>query len=139
MWRPATGLWSIRLSHVNYAPNHVLSFQLPRGSGTDEPLSGDFDGDGTSDIAVWRKAAGVWQILFSDGGFSSAASRVVAISQSARGDRPVPGDYDGDGKTDVAMWRHAENLWQVTSSMTSFMKTESIQFGNSAKGDVPVK
>jgi hypothetical protein len=77
--------------------------------------------------------------LFSDGGFSAATSRVIAISQSARGDRPVPGDYDGDGKTDVAMWRQADNLWQVTSSMSSFLKTDVIQFGNSAKGDVPVK
>jgi hypothetical protein len=139
MWRPATGLWSIRLSHMNYAASHVLSFQLARGSGTDEPVSGDFDGDGASDIAIWRKASGGWQILFSDGGFSATTSRVVAISQSARGDRPVPGDYDGDGKTDVAMWRQAENLWQVTLSMSSFLKTDSIQFGNSSKGDGPVK
>jgi len=36
------------------------------GLGTDTPISGDYDGDGKIDIAVWRPETGTWYILPSD-------------------------------------------------------------------------
>lgn len=58
----------------------------------------DFDGDGKSDISVFRPSNGFWYILKSSGGFS-------AVNWGLADDAPVPRDYDGDGQTDVAVHR----------------------------------
>ena len=67
----------------------------------------DIDGDGKSDITVYRD--GAWYILrSSDGG-------VTTIDWGGLPqDKPVPGDYDGDGKTDIAVYR--DGAWYISRS-----------------------
>ncbi|MBI1762032.1 MAG: VCBS repeat-containing protein, partial [Acidobacteria bacterium] len=31
-------------------------------------------------------------------------------------DTPVPADYDGDGKADLAIWRGADSIWYIRKS-----------------------
>lgn len=38
------------------------------GLGTDVPVAADYDGDGKTDIAVWRGVEGTWYILRSSDG-----------------------------------------------------------------------
>src|SRR5258708_17902414 len=63
-----------------------------------------------ADIAVWRQGTGVWYVM---GGPGSAQT----ITQfGMQGDKPVPGDYDGDGKTDFAVWRQSTGVWYICPS-----------------------
>ena len=64
--------------------------------------SGDYDGDGTSDIAVFRQDVGLWAVKGRE-----------RLYFGVGGDVPVSGDYDGDGSADVSVFRAATGLWAV--------------------------
>lgn len=80
------------------------------GIGGDVQIARDFDGDGITDPATFRRAAAAggqatWYIRQSTNG----TARVVGFGTTGSGannqDNPVPGDYDGDGKYDLAVYR----------------------------------
>ncbi len=77
----------------------------------DQPIARDYDGDGITDMAVFRPDAAAgnpafWYIRQSAAAF---VQRSVAWGTTGDGvnnfDTPVPGDYDGDGKFDLAVYR----------------------------------
>ena len=62
----------------------------------------DYDGDGTSDIGIFRPAAGLWAIR-----------GVTRVYFGGSTDDTVPGDYDGDGTTDIGIFRPDSGLWAL--------------------------
>jgi hypothetical protein len=65
-----------------------------------------------ADLAVWRPSSGQWWIL----GGPGSAQTTVQWGQS--GDVAVPGDYDGDGKTDFCVFRPSDAIWYIVNSST---------------------
>lgn len=78
---------------------------------SDTPLPRDYDGDGITDVAVARRGSTTgdpmtWYIRQS----SNNTARVVnwgitGADANTFYDAPIPGDYDGDGKFDLAIFR----------------------------------
>jgi len=80
------------------------------GLSGDTAVARDYDGDGITDVATYRLGASagaqsVWYIRQS----TTGTSRIVNFGTTAgtvnNQDVPIPGDYDGDGKFDVAVYR----------------------------------
>jgi uncharacterized delta-60 repeat protein len=94
-------------------PNNAITY-VPfgtrygsQGDQVDKTIIGDFDGDGKADFRVDRRL---------DTTVSTLSTPNIIYTQTAKGaisydyfgwagDRVLPGDYDGDGKTDMAITR----------------------------------
>lgn len=111
-----SGVWKYRV--VYQSETFEQTFRVGSGS-TDF----DFDGDGKSDVGVFRPSDNVWYLNNSRAGFS-------AIPFGSAGDKIVPADYDGDGKTDIAIFRNGE--WYLLRSQLGYT---GVFFGS--PGDIP--
>lgn len=83
---------------------------LPWGTGGDQAVRGDFDGDGRQDAAVFRSSNLSWYVLKSSN--LQPQYQVWGLAS----DRRVTADYDGDGKTDFAVFRPSNNVWFILNS-----------------------
>ena len=82
-------------------------------------VTDDYDGDGDTDVAIFRPSNGGWYPQGTGG-----------VAWGVAGDIPVPGDYNGDGRTDVAVYRPSNGGWYVNGMGT-------VAWGG-VPGDVPV-
>jgi hypothetical protein len=107
MWNPITGDWSSAEALWLGGDATVKRFNWGLGTLGDEPVIGDWDGDGRSDYAVYRQTNGAWYI------YRSLSSIPLIFQFGITGDRPVPADYDSDGLTDAAVFRQSTGDWYI--------------------------
>ena len=81
------------------APSTALPSTFTWGVVTDVPVAGDWDGNGTTTIGVYR--AGTW-FLRND---NSAGGVDLSFAWGAAGDVPVVGDWDADGVSTIGVRR----------------------------------
>ncbi|MDX6695391.1 MAG: hypothetical protein QOF02_2994 [Blastocatellia bacterium] len=97
------------------------------GNPTDILVPGDYDGDKRNDFAVYRASEGNWYIRTNP----AAGSPTVifrnwgGIGAGASADKPVPADYDGDGKTDIAIYRPSGLAYYIINSQTNTASVKS--------------
>lgn len=88
----------------------------------------DFDGDGKTDLSLFRESTGDW---FFENSSDNTPSNVT---WGTAGDIMTSGDYDGDGKSDEAIFRPSTGVWWFVNSSNGLRP--AITFGQS--GDIPV-
>ncbi len=113
-----------RRVYVNLAANQTNADY----TGTLQVQPSDFDGDGKTDVAVWRPSTGMWYV-------SRSGDHTYSSSQfggGSFGDVVVPGNYDGDKKIDYAVFR--SGTWYIQNSSNNQFR--AVQFG--LAGDKPV-
>ncbi|HEY7224727.1 MAG TPA: VCBS repeat domain-containing M23 family metallopeptidase [Micromonosporaceae bacterium] len=148
VWRPSDGRWLIHASSGINLPEVTL------GADGDIPLPADYDGDGLTDFAVWRPAESQWYVRYAATGKESGPIPLAAqtlgtgattpapdgtaapgtpTALDATGAVPVVGDYDGDGRDDLAVWLPGDGRWIIRASSDGTVATLT----NGVRGDVP--
>ncbi len=98
-------------------------------TGTLQIPPSDFDGDRQTDVAVWRPSTGVWHILRSNNNSYTG----IQFGAASFGDVPVPGNYDGDSKIDIAVFR--SGTWFILNSSNN--QVRGVQFGAATDKPMP--
>jgi len=113
VYNPADGKWYIRSM-----TGPVLQFGTQWGYKGANPVAGDYNGDGMSDLAVYEEQSGMWYIIFN---LNKSAVMVKTPAQAAmvaqqwgfQGSTAVPGDYNGDGRADLAVYSRYDGNWYI--------------------------
>jgi hypothetical protein len=101
------------------------------GNGATSVAVGDFNGDGKADLAVANYGSGTLTVLLGngDGTFAAAAGSPITVGNNASA--VAAGDFNGDGKADLAVANWGDNtvtvlLAQVTETATAAISGVSI-------------
>lgn len=134
IWRPSDGFW-----YVLRSSNSTVDF-VQWGRNGDIPAPADYDGDHLTDRVVVRPdKVGItpnyrWyqRLTNFNFGFSLVSSWGIV------GDIVVPGDYDGNGKADVTVFRPSNGVWYTVPSVAqNAVATTSSGFQWGTAGDIP--
>ncbi|MHC0430879.1 S1 family peptidase, partial [Streptomyces sp. O3] len=141
--RRHTGLWTFNSTGADFGNpvkkwDNIADFGSSWTWASSKPVHGDFDGDGKDDVAVLynngrqadgRYRTGLWTFTSTGDDFTNPVrvwdSTAAGFSWNWASSKPVAGDFDGDGKDDIAVLynngkqadgRYKTALWTFTST-----------------------
>jgi hypothetical protein len=117
---PQAGQWWVSSSNGSNSFSNSLFATWSTAATWVDAVTGDFNGDGHTDVAARDQATGNWWVGLSNG-TSFTASLWTNWSTAATWVDVKVGDFTGDGKDDIlARYQQAGQWWLATSTGSSF-------------------
>ena len=115
MFNPTSGMWAIGYSGWGY-----WLMTGPFGGTGWQAAPADYDGDGLTDPAIYNPSTAAWQILMSGSLSTEGKYTWQGGILGSAGGMPVSADYDGDGKTDIALYHQDTGIWELFLSTLGY-------------------
>lgn len=127
------GPWTVRSGTVAGTELRVRSAVIGStsfsfGTAGDLPVTGDWNGDGTDTVGVWR--SGKVYLRNTKGGGPAE----VSFTYGQAGDVPIVGDWNGDGKDSIGTWHDGTVKLRNANSTGG----ADLTFTYGQTGDVPL-
>jgi protocatechuate 3,4-dioxygenase beta subunit len=107
----ASGLRAMKRTADGPLRADVIDHVFQYGSADDVPVTGDFNGDGVTNIGLYR--AGTWYLDL-DGNGRWSSDDVYVENFGSAGDLPVVGDFDGDGVDQLGIY--SNGTWRLDTN-----------------------
>jgi hypothetical protein len=104
VWRP--GSPGVAAFYILQSSNNSLRIVQFGQTGDDPSLVGDYDGDGSADPAVYRDGGAGQSTFFYRASMNNPNGNITYVPFGLGGDKPIPGDFGGDGKYDFQVARN---------------------------------
>jgi hypothetical protein len=101
IYTPATGTWHLRNTPSAGPPEVTFQFGGVQPGAQVRPVAGDWNGDGTDTVGIYRRDNDQWRLRNSN--TTGPASLVFTFGRAGRKDLPVVGDWDGNGTDTVGL------------------------------------
>ena len=126
VFRPSNGLLYLKNKNETGFADIALNYGIPG----DYPVVGDWDGNGTATIGVYRNGS----FYLRNSNTIGFADLVFPFGQS--GDQPIAGDWNGDGLDTIGVYRPSTGQFLLRNSNSAGAAEMSFYLGN--VGDVGI-
>jgi PKD repeat protein len=132
------GTWYIDANGNNIWDGPAVDRQYSFGVGQTgaNPIVGDWTGDGTSKLGVFRD--GIWYLDYTGNGAWDGSTEDRQYSFGNSGDIPIAGDWNGDGKSEIGVYRNGTWYLDYNGNGAWDGTAADRQYYFGGLGDVPI-
>jgi len=120
--RPSTDAYLLR--NTNTAGSADVSFVF--GVSGDQPIAGDWNGDGVDTVGSWRPSEAAFYLRNSN---TQGGPDIGPIQFGQTGDIPLVGDWNGDGVDTIGVYRPSTATFYLRNTNTSGAPDLVINYG----------
>jgi pimeloyl-ACP methyl ester carboxylesterase len=113
VFRPNSGKWYLDLNGNGQWDGCGVDGCYMFGTSGDLPVAGDWDGDGVSEIGVFRQSTGKWFLDLDGNGQWDGCGVDGCYTFGTTGDMPIVGDWNGDGVDEIGVFRPSTGMWYL--------------------------
>jgi len=127
LYRQSDGYVYLRNSNTEGTADITFFF----GNPGDVPIAGDFTGIGCDTVSIYRPSEARFYVineLGEDGGGLGAADYSFLFGDA--GDKPVVGDWDGDGIDEIGLHRESSGFFYYRTTLTTGIADGQFYFGD---------
>jgi len=131
VFRPSSNTFLLRNSNSAGQPDQQVTF----GQSGDQPIAGDWNGDGTDKPGVFRPSTGQFLLL--------VKGATITVNFGQAGNLAVVGDWDGNGIDTPGVFNPATGQWLLTNgfknqNLNNTTPPANFTFTLGQNGDIPV-
>ncbi len=103
------------------------------------PVSGDWNLNGITEIGIYNNATHIFRLDYNGNGIWDGTTIDRQYSFGATGDLPVSGDWNGDGRTEIGVYRSTTHTFYLDYNGNGVYDGSEIdrQYTFGANGDLP--